>query len=176
MVPISTRDDLIVRDEKPDAGELSKIHSLHVAAFGHNNEADLIDGLRAEGVIIRSLVAELQGSVVGHVLFSRMMIDTTENSIPAAALAPISVLPKYQCQRIGECLVRRGLDISRDSGERIVIVLGHPDYYSRFGFSSQKAQFLESPFPPEAFMALELSHGALSGIRGKVRYPAAFGL
>jgi putative acetyltransferase len=61
-------------------------------------------------------------------------------------------------------------------GEHIVIVLGHPEYYSRFGFSSEKARFIESPFPPDAFMALELRSGALDGIRGKVRYPAAFGL
>ena len=61
-------------------------------------------------------------------------------------------------------------------GEHIVIVLGHPGYYPRFGFSTEKARALESPFPPDAFMAMELSPGALAGIRGKVRYPAAFGL
>ena len=61
-------------------------------------------------------------------------------------------------------------------GERIVIVLGHPDYYPRFGFSTAQARLLESPFDPRAFMALELSPGALDGVRGKVRYPAAFGL
>jgi len=64
----------------------------------------------------------------------------------------------------------------RQRGEHIAIVLGHPNYYPHFGFSSGKARSLESPFPPEAFMAMELSPGALDGIRGKVRYPAAFGL
>jgi putative acetyltransferase len=64
----------------------------------------------------------------------------------------------------------------RGRGERIVIVVGHPDYYPRFGFSSEKARNLESPFPPEAFMAIELSPGALDGVRGRVRYPAAFGI
>jgi putative acetyltransferase len=64
----------------------------------------------------------------------------------------------------------------RGRGEQIVIVLGLPDYYPRFGFSSEKARFLESPFPPEAFMAMELISGALEGIRGKVKYPSAFGL
>jgi putative acetyltransferase len=64
----------------------------------------------------------------------------------------------------------------QDRGERIVIVLGHPEYYPRFGFSTAKAKSLESPFPPEAFMAMELSPGALEGVQGRVIYPPAFGL
>jgi putative acetyltransferase len=64
----------------------------------------------------------------------------------------------------------------RGRGERIVIVVGHPDYYPRFGFSSEKARSLEGPFPPEAFMAMELSPGALDDVRGRVRYPTAFGV
>jgi putative acetyltransferase len=73
-------------------------------------------------------------------------------------------------------LVRRGLGQLRDRSERIVIVLGHEHYYSRFGFSVEKARYLASQFPPEAFLALELYDGALAGIRGAVRYPTAFGL
>ena len=131
--------------------------------------------------MLLSLVAELEQQeterqVVGHILFSRMSIETGTGPIPAAALAPVAVLPDHQRRGIGEQLIRCSLDLLRDQGERIVIVLGHPDYYSRFGFSSDNARFLESPFPPEAFMALELSPGALDGTRGKVRYPAAFGL
>ena len=73
-------------------------------------------------------------------------------------------------------LIRNGLDFLQGQGERIAIVLGDPAYYSRFGFSVEQARALESPFPPEAFMALELSAGALKGVRGKVRYPSSFGL
>lgn len=97
-------------------------------------------------------------------------------AISAAALAPMAVLPDHQRRGIGERLIRHGLDLLRKRGEQIVIVLGHPDYYPRFGFSSEKARFLESPFPPDAFMAMELSPGGLDGIRGRVRYPTAFGL
>jgi putative acetyltransferase len=105
-----------------------------------------------------------------------MWIDQDGGPVPAAALAPVSVLPDHQRRGIGDSLVRNGLGCLRELRERIVIVLGHPDYYSRFGFSSQKARSLESSFSPEAFMALELVPHALYGIRGKVRYPTAFGV
>jgi putative acetyltransferase len=156
------------------------VRSVHEAAFGRPDEADLVDNLRSEGAVLLSLVAEehqeAAPQIAGHILFSRMAIETSTGPITAAALAPVAVLPDYQRRGIGEQLIRAGLDLLRVQGERIVIVLGHPDYYSRFGFSSEKARSLESPFPPEAFMALELSLGALEGVRGKVRYPAAFGL
>jgi putative acetyltransferase len=88
----------------------------------------------------------------------------------------MAVLPKSQRQGIGAALIRAGLDATRERGERIVIVVGHPNYYPRFGFSPKLAAALESPFPPEAFMALELAPGALDGIRGKVRYAKPFGI
>ena len=169
-------DNLIVRCETTGTEDWLAVHSVNEAAFGRPDEADLVDSLRSEGVILASVVAELEKRIVGHILFSRMSIETDGGSIPAAALAPMSVLPEHQRQGVGGRLIRHGLDLLRQRGERIVIVLGHPHYYPRFGFSSGKARSLESPFPPDAFMAMELSPGALDGIRGKVRYPAAFGL
>ena len=106
----------------------------------------------------------------------RMWIATPTGEIPAVALAPLSVLPELQRQGIGGQLIRFGLDALGVAGERIVLVLGHSEYSPRFGFSAQQAGRLESPFPPAAFMALELAPGALAGIRGRVRYPLAFGL
>ncbi len=158
------------------------VHAIHAAAFGRPDEADLVENLRAEGVVLESLVAQVEDGrsgaqrIVGHILFSRMGIDTDAGSIPAVALAPVAVLPEYQCRGIGGRLIREGLDLLRHRGERIVIVLGEPDYYSRFGFSCEKAQTLRSPFPPEAYMALELTATALDGLRGSVKYPVAFGL
>lgn len=172
--PVPLRKDVIVRPETPN--ELSAIRSVNEAAFGQQDEADLVDNLRADNVVLLSLVAEVDRSIVGHILFSRMSIETAGGSIPAAALAPVAVLPEHQRQGIGERLVRAGLNALREQGERIVIVVGHPDYYPRFGFSTEKARVLESPFPAEAFMAIELSPGALDGVHGKVRYPSAFGL
>jgi putative acetyltransferase len=126
--------------------------------------------------VLASLVAELEKQPVGHVLFSRMWIETTRGRLSAVALAPVAVLPEQQRQGIGGKLIHNGLDILRRRNEQIVLVLGHPHYYARFGFSTNKARSLLIPFPPEAFMALELAPGALDEIRGSVRYPAAFGL
>jgi len=159
-----------------DAQERAVVRSINEAAFGRPDEADLIDGLRAEGAVLLSLVAEVERRIVGHILFSRMWIDTSNGPVPAAALAPMAVLPEHQRRGIGGRLIRHGLDSLRTRGEGAVIVLGHAGYYPRFGFSREKARALESPFRPESFLALELRLGALDGIRGKVRYAAAFGL
>ena len=164
----------MIRYENP--ADTPAIRSIHHTAFGRPDEADLVDSLRAEGVIVLSLVAESREQAIGHILFSRMSIDTPTSSIPAVSLAPLAVLPAHQRQGIGEQLIRRGLAILREQGERIVIVLGHPNYYPRFGFSTHNTRNLQSPFPPHALMALELSPRSLDGIGGKVRYPAAFGL
>lgn len=167
-------ESLVIRCE--DAEDQSAVRAVNEFAFGRPDEADLVDSLRKEGAIILSLVAEIEKQVVGHILFSRMWVDSPGGSLPAVALAPMAVFPAHQRNGIGGALIRSGLDSLRERGERIVIVLGHPDYYPRFGFSTEKARGLASPFPPDAFMAAELSFNALGGIRGKVRYPVAFGI
>jgi putative acetyltransferase len=165
---------LLIREEQPRDRE--QVRTVNEAAFGRSDEADLIDRLRAEGAALLSLVAEVDGHILGHILFSRMTVETAQGPVAAVCLAPMAVRPEHQGRKVGSQLVRRGLAQLRDRGERIVIVLGHKHYYPRFGFSSTKARYLASPFPPEAFMALELSAGALAGIQGAVRYPSAFGL
>ena len=158
------------------ADELSTIRSVNEAAFAGRDEADLVDKLRTDGDVLISLVAELDQRIVGHILFSRMWIEIPASRIAAVALAPVTVLPEHQRRGIGGRLIRYGLDWLRDQNERIVIVVGHPAYYPRFGFSGEKARPLESPFSGDAFMAMELCPGALDGIRGKVIYAPAFGL
>lgn len=162
-----------IRPEK--VTDYAMIRELNKAAFGGPEEADIIEALRAEGAVLLSLVAELDRHIVGHILFSRMAIDTSNESIAAVALAPMAVLPAWQRHGIGGRLVTTGLETLRAMGERIVIVVGHASYYPRFGFKAL-ASALESSFAPDVFMALELSADALDGIRGRVRYPAAFGL
>jgi putative acetyltransferase len=88
----------------------------------------------------------------------------------------VAVCPDHQRKGIGSRLIQRGLELIRERGEEIVIVAGHPEYYPRFGFSAEKAAPLQSPFPSEAFMAMELRPGALQGMRGSVVYPPAFGI
>jgi len=162
--------NLIIREET--IADRPAVHSVNEAAFGRPDEADLVDALRSEGTVLLSLVAELDGEVAGHILFSRMWVDAT----PAVALAPMAIAPRHQRHGLGGRLIRDGLAALRARDERIVIVVGHPKYYPRFGFSSAKAALIESPFPREAFMAVELEPGALDGVRGRVRYAAAFGL
>lgn len=155
--------------------ELEAIRVVSRAAFGTSEEAELVDKLRGDRTLV-SLVAESESGIVGHILFSRMWIQTPSKLVSAVALAPVAVLPEYQRKGIGGRLIVDGLARLKRRGERIVIVVGHPSYYPRFGFSQDKARSLGSPFPPEAFMALELAEGALTGIRGPVIYPPAFGL
>jgi len=126
--------------------------------------------------VLVSLVAEFESAIVGHVLFSRMWIDTASGLVPAVALAPVAVFPEHQRNGIGQRLITHGLDLLRIRGEQIVIVLGHPSYYPRFGFSTDKAALLAAPFPREAFMAMELVDGALAGVQGQVIYPPPFGI
>ena len=152
------------------------IRQVNEAAFGRVEEANLVDALRVEGNVLLSLVADRKDRMVGHILFSRMWIDAATGEIEAVALAPMAVLPEYQRRGIGRRLIPYGLDALQGHGERIVIVVGHPRYYPRFGFSTALTRSLESPFPPEAFMALELRPGALDGVRGRVRYARAFGI
>jgi len=157
-------------------GDISAVRGVNQAAFGRNEEADLVDRLRNEGAVLASFVADQNGRVVGHILFSRTLIETADESVLSVALAPLAVSPSHQRRGIGTQLVRFGLQWLRTRGERSVLVLGHPHFYQQFGFSNDRARALTTPFSPHAFMALELVVDALDDLRGTVRYPAAFGL
>jgi putative acetyltransferase len=156
--------------------ERAAIRAVNEAAFGGPDEADLVDKLRGNEHALISLVAELERVIVGHIMFSRMWIDSSPGWVSAVALAPVAVLPEHQRTGIGGLLIQHGLVLLRGRGEKIVLVIGHPSYYPRFGFSSDKAKLLESSFPSEVFMAIELSPGALDGIRGRVVNPPVFGI
>jgi putative acetyltransferase len=165
---------ITVRVER--AEDAAAIRGINLAAFGGPIEADLVETLRADGAVLLSLVAEVARQTVGHILFSRMWIDGDHGSTSAVALAPVAVLPEFQKRGVGTALVNRGIELVRAAGERITFVLGEPQYYQRFGFSTANTASIRTPFPPANFMALELVPGALAGVAGAVRYPAAFGL
>lgn len=150
------------------------IRSINSLAFTSDAEARLVDALRQDGYVRVSLVAEMAGQVVGHILFSDLPILTTAGTVPALALAPMAVLPEVQKQGIGSALVRQGLEACRQQGHRIVVVLGHRHFYPHFGFSPELARQLQSPYSGESFMALELVPGALAGVSGRVVYPLPF--
>ncbi|MGD9854015.1 MAG: GNAT family N-acetyltransferase [Planctomycetaceae bacterium] len=164
--------ELTIRVEQPvDSAAIGEVLR---AAFGGEAEARLVDALRESGDVRLSLVAESAGCVVGQILFSQMGIDGDGQSVEALALAPMAVLPSYQRQGIGSSLVRRGLELCAAAGHNIVLVVGHPEFYPRFGFSREHAARLESPYQGDAFMALELVPGALNGVTGRVRYARPF--
>ena len=164
---------VLIRPET--AADLDAIRHVHCLAFGQDEEARLVDALREGGFVRLSLIAEPAGQVVGHILFSDLPIVTKAGTVPSLALAPMAVLPEVQNQGIGSALVRRGLEVCKEQGHRIVVVLGHPHFYQRFGFASKLAAQLESPYSGrESFMAVELAPGALDGVTGRVQYPPPF--
>jgi putative acetyltransferase len=152
------------------------IARLNDAAFGTAGEARLVEALRAAGLAAIELVAVEDTGVVGHILFSILEVTVDGRAVKALALAPMAVAPAHQRTGIGSTLVRAGLDRARADGWDAVIVLGHPRYYPRFGFSAALARHLEAPYSGAAFMALSLRPGALDGRGGRVAYPAAFAM
>jgi putative acetyltransferase len=163
---------IAVRFEQP--GDEPAIHETNELAFGAPLEARLVDALRGcDGYL--SLVATLDERVVGHILFTPVSLEPPVDR-RITGLAPMAVRPEHQRSGIGGQLIRAGLEECRRHGYEAVVVLGHPEYYPRFGFVPAHAFGLtcEFPSPPEAFMAMELESGALSEIRGLVRYLPQF--
>src|SRR6185503_16433403 len=151
---------------------------MHRSVFERDNESKLIDRLRADGLIVASVIAEEEGMIVGHVLFSNLRVETQHGTLPAAALAPIGVLAEWRGCGIGSALIHEGMDLCRQRGKSVAIVLGERRYYSRFGFSTELAKNLRSPYSKsgDAWMAAELKPGSLHNVYGFVEYPAAFKL
>lgn len=163
-----------IRNERP--GDELAIRKVVEQAFGQSTEADLIDALRRSRALSLSLVAELNDEIAGHVAFSDVTIVSPHATQDAVGLAPLAVLPARQQRGIGAALMQRGLEECRALGHKIVIVLGDPLYYSRFGFERASNHGIDCPYqvPPEAFMVAELVPGALAGYRGVVRYRPEF--
>jgi putative acetyltransferase len=154
------------------------VWGVNTAAFGRPQEAELVEALQQRDAVLCSLVAEVENRVVGHILFSPGTIRMDGGELPVATLGPMAVLPDFQGRGIGSRLVREGLRFMRDLGHEIVIVLGHPDYYPRFGFKPAQPLGIrwEHDAPEAAFMVAELTPGALAGVRGTVYYQPEFSL
>ncbi len=151
------------------------VHSVNEAAFPSPAEANLVDALRSSGAVVLSLVAEAEGRIVGHILFSPMSLSEPATA-KVVGLAPMAVLPSYQRQGIGSALVREGLLRCREAGYGAVVVLGHPEFYPRFGFIPAARFGLRSEYdvPDDVFMVTELIPGALAQASGLIRYDRAF--
>ena len=165
---------IVIRDETTaDQPQIRRVNEL---AFARQNEANLVDALREKAAPIISLVATLDERVVGHIFFSPVTIESDDGVFAAMGLAPMAVLPEYQNRGIGSQLVREGLKECQRLGQDIVVVLGHPEFYPRFGFVPASLKGLRSEYDvrDEVFMSLELKEGALAGRRGLVKYHPEF--
>lgn len=163
-----------IRNES--VNDWAAVRLVNSLAFGREDEGALIDALREKGTIICSLVAELDGQIAGHALFSPATLDDRGNETVVAALGPVAVRPEYQGHGIGTALILAGLEICRERGFPLAIVLGHPGYYPRFGFRPSRPLGIrwEHDAPEEAFMVLELQEGTLAGAGGVIRYQPEF--
>ena len=159
---------LVIRPEA--GGDEAAIRALHREAFGSDTEAKLVDELRDETSFVLSLVAEEEGQVVGHVLYSRLTIDGAPTG--ASALAPISVDPRRRKQGLASQLIENGHRQLKADGETLVFVLGDPAFYTRFGFSAETAKAFRTPYDGPYMMTLALSPVAPAS--GTVAYPAPF--
>jgi len=162
-----------IRPERP--ADIQGIRAVNLEAFETSAEADLVDALRTQAEPIVSLVAEDREAIVGHILFSPVSL-TADPELRIMGLAPMAVMPTRQRHGIGSALVHEGLEQCRRLGFGAVIVLGHAEYYPRFGFTpaSHFGLSCEYRVPDDVFMVLELDEGILHGKSGSIRYHAAF--
>ena len=163
-----------IRAEKPE--DTSAIRIVLEQAFGQPEEADLVDLLRARQAVTLSLVAVRDDQIVAHILFSPVTVESGDQSFGGIGLGPMGVLPEYQGQGIGSQLVQIGLERCRQAGHAIVVVLGHPEFYAKFGFMPAKPLGLLCEFevPDDVFRVIELGEKALAGRGGLVKYRPEF--
>jgi len=167
--------NISVRQEKKK--DYEEIYEVNKLAFGQENESRLVERIRKGDSFIPelSLVAEASGRVVGHILFSEIKISGS-SIFNTLILAPIAVIPELQRQGIGTELMKRGMKLASELGYDSIIVVGHKEYYPRFGFKKASSWNIKFPFevPDEAFMAIELVGDALEGKSGTIIYPDEF--
>jgi putative acetyltransferase len=165
---------ITIRPERPD--DASRVRQVNELAFRQPAEADLVERLRQACTDSLSLVAE-DDAVVGHILFTPVVVESAGRRVLGMGLAPMAVLPDRQRQGIGSQLVRRGLNILRERSCPFVVVVGHPEYYPRFGFEPASMHGLSSQWegmPDEAFMVVVLDVHAMAGLSGVAQYREEF--
>ena len=167
--------DRAIRPER--AADAAAVSAVNRAAFGRPDEARLVDRLRERAGRYLALVATAANEVVGHIVFTPVTLHCYQAPYEIMALAPVAVRPEWQRRGIGSALVREGLAACHAAGHDVVVVVGHPSFYPRFGFVPARPLGLmsEPPFPDDVVMVAELTPGALRGRRGVVLYAGDFG-
>lgn len=160
----------LIRREQPQ--DIPEIRQVLIRAFGQKQEASIVEKLRKNCNSILSLVAFTDGKVVGHIMFSPVVIEGKQGKLVGTGLAPLAVLPEYQRKGIGTQLIQTSIARFKEGGCPFIIVIGHPEYYARFGFERAGRFGINSEWnvPDEAFMVLILDKKAMNGITGVVRY------
>ena len=164
-----------IRFEKPE--DIAFIHSVNEQAFGRVSEAKLVDTLRLACTDHLSLVADDNGSIIGHLMFTPVVVTDGKQKTEGMGLAPMAVLPSRQRQGIGTQLVDSGLQILKEKGCPFVIVLGHPEDYPRFGFQAASGCNIRTQWdgvPDEAFMILVMDHEAMQNVSGVATFRDEF--
>ena len=161
---------------KENSEDLPSIYAVNKLAFNRDDEARLVNKLRENNAVTLSLVALERHRIIGHILISPVSVQSDDSSWEAVALGPMAVLPSHQMQGVGSALIQAAFDELKRTGQFVVIVLGHPEYYPRFGFKPSKPLGIrwEHEVPQEVFMVAELKEGALMDRTGIVRYHPAF--
>ena len=165
----------MIEIRKEESKDRDAVHQLNLIAFDNGPEAALVDKLRASCKEYLSFVAVEDGSVVGHLLFTPATVE--DCTAVGMGLAPMSVLPSHQRKGIGSRLIRYGLEFLRNAGCPFIIVLGHPEYYPRFGFELASKYQLRSQWegvPDDAFLVVVFDNGALPKAGGVARYRDEF--
>jgi putative acetyltransferase len=166
---------IFIRPEEPK--DHFAVHAINLAAFEGGPEATLVDTLRASCPDHLSLVAEDEDHIVGHILFTPVVVESAGGEIAGMGLAPMAVRPERQRSGVGSLLVNRGLEMLRCRSCPFVVVVGHPKYYPRFGFELASRHGLQSQWegvPDEAFMVMVLDPGVLPEGGGVARYRDEF--
>ena len=162
---------------KEEEKDHKQIHEVNKLAFQQENESNLIEKIRKSENFVPelSIVAEINNRIVGHILFSKIKI-MGDSDYESLALAPVAVIPEFQKRGIGSELVKIGIDKAKELGFDSIIVLGHKEYYPKFGFQRASKWDIKCPFevPDEVFMAIELTEKAFEGKAGTVKYPDEF--
>lgn len=169
--------DIIIRGEREI--DVASIHEINMLAFQQEDEAFLVDALRKGKSFIRglSLVALKEDKAIGHAIFTKAFIVNKAGKRQACiALGPMAVRPEYQKQGVGSKLVEEGLERGRELAFNSAVVLGHKEYYPKFGFKPASERNIRSTFPgaEEYFFIMELKPGGLKGISGTVQYAREF--
>ena len=172
---------MIIRQEnKNDHKEVFKVikSAFKDAEFTDNTEQFLVDRLRKSDAFIPelSMIAEINGKIVGHILLTKLKIKNKSNVFDSLALAPVSVLPEYQGKGIGGKLIVGSHKKAKELGHKSIVLLGHENYYPRFGYEQADKYGIELPFkvPKENCMVIELIENGLKGVNGMVEYPKEF--